>query len=102
MRKQKPGHCITFVYTSGTTGQPKAVMVNHDSYLTAAILLGNKVVEPKFFDGNGRVLSYLTLSHIAGQLISQIMSCIYGLETYIARPSVMKGDLIKYLRIARP
>jgi long-chain-fatty-acid--CoA ligase ACSBG len=62
---QKPGNCCDIVYTSGTTGFPKAVMLTHDNLswtgLTVTIdfahLLGN----------DNRVISYLPLSHIASQ-----------------------------------
>lgn len=49
----------TFVYTSGTTGQPKGVMLTHDN-ITSNILAGLEVLG---LDGSFTALSFLPLSH---------------------------------------
>ncbi|HSC21569.1 MAG TPA: AMP-binding protein, partial [Solirubrobacterales bacterium] len=49
----------TFVYTSGTTGQPKGVMLTHDN-IASNIQAGLEVLG---LDGNFTALSFLPLSH---------------------------------------
>ena len=57
-----PDDCITFCYTSGTTGPPKGAMLaqrNFCSFLAA--LVQNKDVK---FTSEDIVLSYLPLPHV--------------------------------------
>ena len=71
MAKQRPGHCVVLVYTSGTTGNPKGVMLSHDNLLfSMASCTGDvleSVPEEKMMKvEDQRMVSYLPLSHIAG------------------------------------
>lgn len=59
----KPGKVCTLVYTSGTTGNPKGVMLSHDNYVWTSInsMMANDMYPA---DGNQRSVSYLPLSHV--------------------------------------
>jgi long-chain acyl-CoA synthetase len=63
-----PADVATLVYTSGTTGPPKAVMATHQN-LIAAINALAPIVDLSTDD---RVLSYLPLAHILERLNSEI------------------------------
>ena len=65
---QKPDDVCTLFYTSGTTGEPKAVMISHDNIVFVA-----DVVKSLVDFTHERFLSYLPLSHIAEQVV-----CIHG------------------------
>ncbi|CAK9186732.1 unnamed protein product, partial [Ilex paraguariensis] len=60
-----PNECSSVLFTSGTTGPPKAVMLSHDNLIfkveATDIHLQMKNVNDR------RVLLYLPLSHIAAQ-----------------------------------
>lgn len=64
MNKVKPGNCCTLVYTSGTTGMPKGVMLSHDNYTWTKNSVDTIY---KRTDIQYRMVSYLPLSHVAGQ-----------------------------------
>eukprot|EP00913_Durusdinium_trenchii_P020520 g19273.t1 len=90
-----PGQCAVLVYTSGTTGDPKAVMLSHDNvhYEGQSVFLKTiKEGAPGFLEGEERVLSYLPLSHIAGMAVDiTIPAVLTALSsnwatTYFARP----------------
>jgi long-chain acyl-CoA synthetase len=80
--KVKPDDLATFVYTSGTTGPPKGVMLTHSNiWFTCNISNAHIPIA----DGEeARALSYLPLSHIAERMISHMYQIYYGGTTWFA------------------
>jgi long-chain acyl-CoA synthetase len=62
------------LYTSGTTGPPKGVMLTHTNILWAASALG----EALQFTEQDEVLSFLPLSHVAERLLSIFIPVQYA------------------------
>lgn len=78
----KPEDLGTFVYTSGTTGPPKAVMLTHANIWWTATHSEQHI--PIGDSQRGRALSYLPLSHIAERMISHYLQIYYGTQTWFA------------------
>ena len=70
----------TLVYTSGTTGPPKAVMATHQNLIAAIDGLGPLVR----LSADDRVLSYLPLAHILERLNSEIRLYAVGSPVWFA------------------
>ena len=64
----RPSDVATLVYTSGTTGPPKAVMATHGNLIAAIDAIGPIVK----LSPDDRVLSYLPLAHILERLNSEV------------------------------
>ena len=95
----RPGNCATLIYTSGTTGPPKAVMISHDNLCwTAQNVLDNYL----HLSHEERIVSYLPLSHVAGQLIDIYLTMFIGSCAYFAQPDALKGTLTNTLKEVRP
>jgi long-chain acyl-CoA synthetase len=88
--KVKPEDLATFVYTSGTTGPPKGVMLTHANIWWTAthseqhIPIGSDSMKRPDGSYDGRALSYLPLSHIAERMISHLLQIYYGTTTWFA------------------
>ncbi|KAF0690837.1 Aste57867_17825 [Aphanomyces stellatus] len=98
---QRPGHCMSLIYTSGTTGHPKGVMISHDAFTFAQSAL----LEPfpaGTFTNDERLVSFLPLSHIAGQECDIGMHVVTGCHVYFAQPDALKGSLGATLKEVRP
>lgn len=96
MNECKPGHCCTLVYTSGTTGMPKGVMLSHDNYTWTKRSVSAR---RKKDGGSLRMVSYLPLSHVAAQLQDIVGSALDGMHVCFAQPSALQGiSLIETLK----
>lgn len=109
LHAQRVGQCTTLVYTSGTTGDPKAVMLSHDNITWTARALSD--TNPFFGRDHGfneHLVSYLPLSHIAAQMVDlhwplAVAAFLVGNVTVsFARADALKGSLGITLKAVRP
>jgi long-chain acyl-CoA synthetase len=89
-----PDDLATLVYTSGTTGRPKATMLSHRN-VTANIRNVTAVVP---INQDDRFLSFLPLSHIAERTVSDFGQIWSGGETWFARSLSSVPEDIKACR----
>jgi long-chain acyl-CoA synthetase len=90
-REVKSSDLATIVYTSGTTGPPKGVMLTHGN-ITATVSLVRNIVPLGPAD---RFISFLPLSHIAERVISNFGQVASGGETWFAKSfSTVSKDIV--------
>ena len=93
--------CCDIVYTSGTTGNPKGVMISHDNFLWTLISLSS-VFSQEIDLSNEKIVSYLPLSHMAAQMADIANNIANKACIYFARPDALQGSLVETLRKVRP
>eukprot|EP00922_Rhytidocystis_sp_ex-Travisia-forbesii_P001941 GHVS01002725.1.p1 GENE.GHVS01002725.1~~GHVS01002725.1.p1 ORF type:complete len:632 (-),score=68.33 GHVS01002725.1:79-1974(-) len=98
METQRPGNCCSLVYTSGTTGPPKAAMLTQDNFCWTAWNV-TRLVDLNLDD---RFVSYLPLSHIASQVMDLFIPLFCGGCVYFAAPDALQGSLVETLKQVRP
>lgn len=92
----QPGSCAVLVYTSGTTGNPKAVMTSHDNACYEASCMFAHCPEIGSKEEQERMISYLPLSHVAGFLLDIVIPTFVTaylpahFTVYYARPLDLK------------
>ncbi|OAF66429.1 hypothetical protein A3Q56_05854 [Intoshia linei] len=95
--------CCSIVFTSGTTGFPKAAMLTHDNLIWTSKKFSSEVTgKSRFIFGKEKLISYLPLSHIAPQLLDIVAPILLGSTVYFAQPSALKGTLSQTLREVTP
>nr|CAD7446791.1 unnamed protein product [Timema bartmani] len=92
--------CCTLVYTSGTMGNPKAVMLSHDNLTWSAHVVGEYL---HLVPGSGESLvSFLPLSHVAAQSVDIHLALFEAGTVYFADKDALKGSLVNTLQEVRP
>jgi long-chain-fatty-acid--CoA ligase ACSBG len=102
IERQVPGMCCNIVYTSGTTGNPKGVMLTHDNMFFVIAQVLREWEDQGIEDGRERVVSYLPLSHSAAQVVDLLNNLVARTQIYFARPDALQGSLVETLTHARP
>lgn len=92
--------CCTLVYTSGTVGPPKAVMLSHDNLIWDAYTISERLRDLRPSDE--RLISYLPLSHVAAQVVDIYTTLTNAVTVYFAQPDALKGSLVETLKEVRP
>jgi len=88
----------SLVYTSGTTGNPKAVELTHKNITCVCAMMHARIP----LEEGTKVISYLPLSHIAAMGIDLYSSLFCGAQVHFADSDALKGSLKDTLLRVRP
>ena len=83
-----PDDVVSIVYTSGTTGNPKGVMLTHRNFLTNIVGILPIIPTP---DDYNRVLSYLPLCHVYERMMNYSWQYL-GIPVYYAESLAKIAD----------
>lgn len=90
MERITPDLPATFLYTSGTTGNPKGVVLTHHNVMYEAV----STLDAGGLDGRQRTISYLPLAHIAERVLATYAPPFLGSHVHaIPDPAGLLGAL---------
>lgn len=88
----RPEDALTILYTSGTTGRPKGVVLTHHNILFEA----HSSLQSAGIDGPGISLSYLPFAHIAERILGMYVPQIQGGHVHlIGDPALLAPSLLE-------
>jgi long-chain acyl-CoA synthetase len=91
----RPDRVATVVYTSGTTGDPKGVMLTHHHFVE----MGKSALQAFHIGPDDRLLSYLPYSHVLERVDGIFVETMAGSSFWLARSL---DALLEDIQAARP
>ncbi|MFC8422810.1 AMP-dependent synthetase/ligase [Streptomyces sp. NPDC057236] len=93
----RPEDPLTVVYTSGTTGEPKGVVLTHREVMSNALALDAVVELPPHVEH----ICYLPFAHIAERMLGIYLPCHRASHVHLCADPTRVGEVVRKVRPAQ-